>query len=58
MVDVFQADGRRVAQLFDAVSSGGTHSLAWNARGVPSGIYFLRATAGTSATTKKLTILE
>jgi len=50
-IQVFGADGRRVADLLDAWMPAGTHTLNWGAfdrggRTVPPGVYLVRARAG------------
>jgi hypothetical protein len=50
-IEVFSADGRRVADLLEAWLPAGTHTLNWGAfdrggRTVPPGVYLVRARAG------------
>lgn len=40
-VEVFDATGRRVATLVDAVRSPGIHSVEWDTGAVPAGLYFI-----------------
>lgn len=43
---VFDNVGKRVAVLMDKALNSGHYSVQWDARKVPTGIYFLRLTAG------------
>ena len=55
-VEVFSADGRRVALLADDDMNAGAHALAWNVgREMPSGMYFYRVRSGASESTGKIT---
>jgi hypothetical protein len=55
---VYDVRGREVAVLVDGYRPAGTHDAAWNASGVPSGIYFCRITAGTFSATRKMCLLR
>ncbi|HEV8538637.1 MAG TPA: glycosyl hydrolase family 18 protein [Bacteroidota bacterium] len=50
--------GEEVATLIDEVRSAGSHSVVWNAGGMPSGQYFYRITAGSFTQTRKVTLLK
>jgi hypothetical protein len=54
-VEVYDGLGRRVRVLFDATPTEGTHTVAFDAAGLPSGIYLVRLTgAGGTATQRVL----
>lgn len=55
-LDIYSANGQRVATLFDGAGAAGEHSVVWNAAGYASGIYFcrLRTTRGTATKTMLL----
>lgn len=55
---IYNALGQRVDVLVDAARPGGSHQVEWDARGVPSGIYFSRLVANGSVTTHKMTLLK
>ena len=62
-VDVYDAAGRFVANLFDGVSAGGAVEVQWNGRtaaGVAAGtgVYFYRLTAGKETLTRKMLLLK
>jgi hypothetical protein len=45
-LEVFNAAGRNVRTLVNAVTNAGVHSVTWDAKAFPSGIYFFRLNAG------------
>ncbi len=51
--DVFDSLGRRVETVYERSREAGTHSVTWYARGVASGVYFARVTAGDNAATER-----
>ena len=50
--------GRRVATLVDGVMPAGTHSVRFDASGLPSGVYLVRLEAGGEVMTSKVTLLK
>ena len=62
-LDVFDARGRRVANLLDRVVEAGHSEISWNARNdagrrVPSGVYFARLVSGNENSVLKLVLAE
>jgi len=55
---VYNTIGQRVALLRDGPAGAGIHKIVWNAAGFPSGIYFVRMTAGGAAETRKVTLVK
>ncbi|KPL19076.1 MAG: hypothetical protein AMJ92_05125 [candidate division Zixibacteria bacterium SM23_81] len=55
---VYNAAGQLVEILVDEQKGTGLHMVEWNARGVASGVYFYRLTAGTYTSTKKCVIVR
>jgi endoglucanase len=55
---MFDLRGREVATIVSEVLSAGYYSREWNARGLASGVYFCRLSAGPFAETKKLVLLK
>jgi hypothetical protein len=41
-VDVVDVAGRRVASLSDGFRAAGPHSISWNSKGLPSGVFFVQ----------------
>ena len=50
-VEVYDTLGRRVAELADGDWAAGSHRLRWDARGMASGVYVVRAQAGARSAT-------
>lgn len=57
-VNVYDIRGRRVVQVFRGQAEAGTHELPWQADGLPSGVYLVRAQAGERMETAKLLLLK
>jgi hypothetical protein len=55
---VYDVTGRQVAVLVNTTMSAGRHSVAWDAAGLPSGVYMVRLTAGGKVMTGKATLLK
>ena len=56
--EVFDALGRRVALLHDGPLSAGQHTFRLEASGLPSGVYVVRASAGASVASRRLTVVR
>lgn len=57
-LEIYSVDGKLVTTLVNAVLDAGSFSVEWDARTVPSGLYFYRLTAGGNTMTKKLVIVK
>ena len=55
---VYDVLGREVATLVDEPKDAGTHSVSWDAAGLPCGVYYYRLEAGSFVETKKLVLLK
>jgi len=55
---VYDILGRRIETLIDTDQPAGYHQLIWNAKNVPSGMYFYKLQAGDYAETKKMALLK
>ena len=55
---MFDVLGREVATLVDEPKDAGTHSVSWDAAGLPSGVYYYRLEAGSFVETRKLVIIR
>ncbi len=55
---VFDVAGRRVATLLNEPLSPGRHRVDWDARGVASGMYFVRMESGEFSATQTMTLLK
>lgn len=61
--EVYDAAGRSVATLIDALLPSGTERLVWEGRdrrgrSVPGGVYFVRVTTGRATITKKVLLVR
>jgi hypothetical protein len=54
---VFDVLGRKVQQIATAELAAGTHSISWDAAGLPSGIYWIQAVAGRQTTRAQKAVL-
>ncbi|GBE30694.1 hypothetical protein BMS3Bbin04_01730 [bacterium BMS3Bbin04] len=57
-VVVYDVQGREIATLANGHFQAGQHSFSWVAQGLASGVYFLRATAGSEVQTRKLILMQ
>jgi hypothetical protein len=57
-LSIYDLLGREVATLVNEVKAPGEHSVAWDARGMATGVYFYKLQAGNFAQTKKLLLLR
>jgi hypothetical protein len=55
---VYDVLGREIKTLVNEYQSAGTHSIAFNATGLPSGVYLYRISAGNYSDTKKLVLIK
>ncbi len=55
---LFDVNGRHVRTLYDDWRKPGYHALALDARALPSGIYFIRMSAGDYAATRKIVLMK
>lgn len=62
-IEIFSADGRRVADVLDAWMPAGSHNVAWNAQdrgghAVPPGIYMVRAKSGERQALSRVVLVQ
>lgn len=57
-VAVYDARGREVAHLLSGHQPVGPHALAFDASGLPPGVYFVRASTQAGSVTRALTVLR
>ena len=55
---VYDVLGNEIAALVNKELSAGRYEIAFDARGLPSGVYFYRLTVGKFADAKKLILLK
>ncbi len=57
-IKIFNTLGKEVAEILNERKSAGIYSAAFNAKNLPSGIYFYRLNAGSYSSTKKMIVLK
>jgi hypothetical protein len=57
-LQIFNALGQKVATLVNGKMPAGPHSITWDARNVPSGLYFYKLEAGAFSQTRKMVLLR
>ncbi|NQS98018.1 MAG: T9SS type A sorting domain-containing protein [candidate division Zixibacteria bacterium] len=55
---VYDIAGREVSRLFDGFQPAGKHQTTFDASGLPSGIYFVRLSAGNNIQTQKIALVK
>ena len=57
-LNVYDVEGRRITTLTEGIRTAGTHSVEWNAEGLPSGVYFVKLDAGEFTQTQKMMLVK
>jgi len=57
-LNIYNILGQKIKELVDEIKSTGMHEVLFDCKGLPSGIYFYKITAGNYTSTKKLIILK
>ena len=57
-LEIYNLLGQRVATLGEGWETAGQRAVTWDARGLASGVYVCRLTAGEHAQTRKMTLLK
>ena len=57
-INVYDINGRVVANLFDGFKSVGEYSINWNAGNIPSGTYFVNMNTNSFSSTQKLMLIK
>jgi hypothetical protein len=57
-LEIFNLHGQKVATLVDEAQSAGTQNLRYDGRGISSGVYFYKLTAGNFVQTKKMILMR
>lgn len=55
---VYDISGRKSAELYSGKQKAGTHKLEWNAGHLPSGVYFVKLTAGEFSQIQKAVLVK
>lgn len=57
-LSVFNIIGQRIITLATGLQDAGLHKLIWNAKNIPSGVYYARLEAGEGSQTVKMVLLK
>ena len=57
-INVYDINGRIIANLFDGFKQAGEYSINWNASDIPSGTYFVNMNTNSFSSTQKLTLIK
>ncbi len=57
-VAIFNLQGRKVGELVNGMREAGWHGVTFDAKGLPTGVYFVHLTAGKFQQTQKLLLLK
>ncbi|MBN1996672.1 CotH kinase family protein [candidate division KSB1 bacterium] len=57
-IGIYNVRGQRVSQLVVNVLAAGQHKIVWNARNVPSGVYFVKMQAEKITLVRKMLLIE
>ncbi|MFQ5599498.1 MAG: beta-propeller fold lactonase family protein, partial [Candidatus Krumholzibacteriia bacterium] len=57
-LDVYDVTGRRVARILDGPRSAGQHSVPWEARRLPGGVYWLRCEVDGEVSTARISCVR
>ncbi|NNE47934.1 MAG: T9SS type A sorting domain-containing protein, partial [Rhodothermales bacterium] len=55
---IFDLLGRRVATVLDGIETAGDHTVQFDARGLASGIYLYRISAGSFVETRRMVVVR
>ena len=55
---VYDINGNRIKELYNDNQLAGYHSLVWDATNQPSGLYFVKMTAGEYVSLQKLMLVK
>jgi hypothetical protein len=55
---IYNLLGEEIITLLSAPLLSGSHSVAWDASGIPSGVYLYRLQAGIYVETKKMILMK
>ena len=57
-LEIFNALGQKIATLVNGKMPAGQHTVAWDARDVPSGLYFYKLETGAFNQTRKMVLMK
>jgi len=57
-IEIYNIKGQKITMLVNENFKAGSHSVVWNAEGIPSSVYFCRLTIAGKTTTRKMILLR
>ena len=57
-ISVYDVNGSKVETIVNKRMQSGSHQIHWDASGLPSGIYFVKALTSFNAKTQKVTLIK
>ena len=57
-LEIFNSIGQRIIQPIDGFQSKGEHSVRWDAKGMPAGVYYYSLRSGKQVQTGKVIIMK
>ena len=57
-ISIYDITGKRIETLVNKPMAPGHHSIQWNAIGQPSGVYFVKLSAGNFESSQKILLLK
>jgi len=57
-LEVYNIKGQLVETLFEGINQAGDHTIEWDCKDMPSGVYFLKMKAGSEESIRKLILLR
>ena len=58
LLAIYNVNGQLIEELVSSMQEAGYHQITWNADNQPSGLYFVRMTAGEDVSTQKMLLLK
>ena len=58
LLAIYNVNGQLIEELVSSMQEAGYHQITWNADSQPSGLYFVRMTAGDYVSTQKMLLLK
>ena len=55
---IYNTLGQQVASLVNEVRTAGSHTVTWNAEGLPSGVYIYQLVSGANIQTKQMVLIK
>lgn len=57
-IEIYDIKGRKVDEPLNKFMESGKHSVTWNSKNIPSGVYFYKITIPDTTITRKLVLFK